>query len=136
MAAAAVGEVDPAITLAAAIVGGGLAAGTHATKAGSRVLINTSPEPFSNWIVSIGEDVAVVAGLWTALHYPWVFLAGLLVFVVLTLWLLPKIWRGIKNVFRWIVRLFGGGSGPPPPSGQKHQQAPELPFVSKTSEPG
>lgn len=55
MAAGAVGDVDPAVTLAAAIVGGGLAAGTHATKAGSRVLINTSPEPFSNWAVSIGE---------------------------------------------------------------------------------
>jgi len=136
MAAGAVGEVDPAITLAAAIVGGGLAAGTHATKAGSRVLINTSPEPFSNWVVSIGEDVAVVAGLWTALHHPWVFLAGLLVFVALVIWLLPKIWRGIKNVFRWIIRLFGGESEPPPPADQKGPRVPNLPIVSKTSEPG
>ena len=74
LAAGAVGEMDPAVSLAAAIFGGALAAGAHATKAGSRVLINTSPEPFSNWIASLGEDVLVVAGLWTALHYPVAFI--------------------------------------------------------------
>jgi len=130
MAAAAVGDVDPAISLAAAIVGGGLAAGTHATKAGSRVLINTSPEPFSNWFVSIGEDVAVVVGLWAALHYPWVFLAGLVVFILLAVWLLPRIWRGIKNLVSRLLRLFGGGSEPPAPF-LKENQTPELPFNSK-----
>lgn len=130
MAAAAVGEVDPAISLAAAIVGGGLAAGTHAAKAGSRVLINTSPEPFSNWFVSIGEDVAVIAGLWTALHYPWVFLAGLVVFILLAIWLLPKIWRGIKNLVSRIMGIFGGGPEPPAPS-LPENQPPELPYNSK-----
>jgi len=129
MAAGAVGDVDPAITLAAALVGGGLAAGTHAAKAGSRVLINTSPEPFSNWFVSIGEDVAVVAGLWAALHYPWVFLAGLVVFILLVTWLLPKIWRGIKNLFSRLMRIFGGGSEPPTPTPNENQ-TPELPFNS------
>ena len=53
LAAGMAGSVDPAISLAAAVVGGGLAAGTHATKAGTRVLINTSPEPFSNWTASV-----------------------------------------------------------------------------------
>jgi len=116
LAAGAVGNMDPAVGLAAAIVGGGLAAGTHAAKAGSRVLINTSPEPFSNWAVSIGEDVAVVAGLWTALHYPWLFIGLLVVFVLLLIWLLPKLWRGIKTVFSWLARLFKGGGSAPPPS--------------------
>jgi len=106
LAAAAVGDVNPAVMLAAGILGGGLAAGTHAAKAGSRVLINTSPEPFSNWVASIGEDVAVVAGVWAALVHPWLFLAGLVVFIVLLIWLLPKLWRGIKAVFNKIASLF------------------------------
>jgi hypothetical protein len=106
LAAAAVGDVNPAVMLAAGIMGGGLAAGTHAAKAGSRVLINTSPEPFSNWVASIGEDVAVIVGVWAALTHPWLFLAGLVVFVVLLIWLLPKLWRGIKAVFSKIASLF------------------------------
>ena len=106
LAAAAVGDVNPAVMLAAGILGGGLAAGTHAAKAGSRVLINTSPEPFSNWVASIGEDVAVVAGVWAALVHPWRFLACLAVFIVLLIWFLPKLWRGIKAVFAKIAALF------------------------------
>ena len=87
MAAAAVGEVDPAVSVAVAIVGGGLAAGVHATKAGSRVLINLSPEPVTNWVTSLSEDVLVVAGLLTALHYPWVFIVFLVICIVLMIWL-------------------------------------------------
>lgn len=108
LAAGAVAEVGPAAELAAAIIGGTLAAGTHATKAGSRVLINTSPEPVSNWLASLGEDVAVVIGLWTALQYPWVFLVFLLAFVVAVIWLLPRLWRGIRWVFARLRALFGG----------------------------
>jgi len=103
LAAGAVGDVTPALSVAAALVGGGLAAATHATKAGSRVMINTSPEPVSNWTASIVEDFAVIGGLWTAVHYPWLFLLLLLVFILLMIWLLPKIWRGIKKVFSFIT---------------------------------
>ncbi len=108
LAAGAVGDVNPALSLAAAIVGGGIAAGSHATKAGTRVLINASPEPFTSWAASISEDVAVVLGLWTALHYPWLFLCFLIVFILFMIWLLPKIWSGIKKVFSWFGRRFGG----------------------------
>ena len=107
LAAGAVGDVSPAIELSAAIVGGSLAACTHATKSGGRVLINTSPEPFSNWVASIGEDLAVIAGLWTALHYPALFLVLLVLFVAALIWLLPKLWRGICSVARRLGRLFG-----------------------------
>lgn len=106
LAAGAVGDMNQAVTLAAAIIGGGLAAGTHATKAGSRVIINASPEPFSNWIASLAEDFAVVAGLWTALHYPWLFIILILVFIIAMIWLLPKIWQGIKKVFGLIRQFF------------------------------
>ncbi|MBI9074392.1 MAG: DUF4126 domain-containing protein [Desulfatibacillum sp.] len=108
LAAGAVGNVNPAIMVAAGIVGGGVAAATHATKAGTRVLINTSPEPVTNWIASMGEDVAVVAGLWAALNYPTVFIVLLIIFLLLLVWLLPKLWRGIKKVFGFIKRLFTG----------------------------
>jgi len=115
LAAGAVAEVGPAAELAALLIGGGLAAGTHATKAGSRVLINTSPEPFTNWTASVAEDLAVIGGLWTALNYPWAFVAGLILFILLMAWLLPKIWRGIKWVFYKLGRLFGSQREAPPP---------------------
>ncbi len=94
--------------LIALLVGGGLATATHATKAGSRVLINTSPEPLSNWTASIAEDLAVIGGLWTALHHPVVFLVLLGAFLVLVIWLLPKIWRAIKRVVHAVARWFRG----------------------------
>ncbi|MFI3221134.1 MAG: DUF4126 domain-containing protein [Methylococcales bacterium] len=106
LAAGAVGTLDPSVELAAAILGGGMAAGSHVTKAGTRVLINTSPEPFTNWIASVTEDVMVVTGVWSCINHPALFLVGLAVFIVLMILLLPKIWAGIKKVFGFIINLF------------------------------
>lgn len=106
LAVAATGNVDPSISLAAAIVGGSLSAATHATKAGSRVMINASPEPVTNWMASISEDLAVFGGLWIALNHPLLFLAALVIFIILLIWLLPKLWRGIKKGFSAIAGLF------------------------------
>jgi len=108
LAATAVGDVSLPAQVAAAIIGGTLATGSHVTKAGSRVLVNTSPEPLSNWALSIAEDLTVVAGLWTALNYPWAFAAALLVFIVLMIWFLPKLWRGIQSVFGTLRSWLGG----------------------------
>lgn len=88
------------------LAGGGLAATSHAAKAGTRALINTSPEPVSNWTASVTEDIAVVGGLWTALHYPWLFLALLFAFMLLVAWLLPRIWRALKRVVNALRRWF------------------------------
>ena len=115
LAAGAIGDVSTAAHLAAAIAGGTLAAGSHITKAGTRVLINTSPEPVTNWFASVGEDVAVIAGLWTALYHPTLFIVLLVVFILLMIWLLPKLWRGIKSVFGFIGRLLGGNKSAAPP---------------------
>lgn len=106
LAAGAIGDLNPAVEIAAAILGGGLAAGTHATKAGARVLINTSPEPFSNWLASIGEDIAVVSGVWACINHPILFLFALAVFILLMVWLLPRLAVGVKKVFRFIINLF------------------------------
>ena len=114
LAAGAVGDIGPGAELAAALAGGSLAAATHAAKAGARVLINTSPEPFTNWGASLAEDVAVVAGLLAAINHPLVFLALLAAFILLLIWLLPKLWRGVKRVFGALGRLFGRKGAEPP----------------------
>lgn len=127
LAAGAVGEMDPAVVLAAAILGGGIAATTHAAKAGSRVLINTSPEPFTNWTASVVEDLSVLGGLWAALFHPWLFLGLFLLFIILMIWLLPRLWQGIKSVFRAIGKLFGLGKPPtdPDPKAIRKDDAPD-----------
>lgn len=113
LAAGAVGDLNPAVEIAAALLGGSLAAGTHATKAGTRVLINTSPEPFSNWFASVGEDVAVVTGVWASINHPAIFLVALVLFVILMIWLLPRIWAGVKKVFQLILGWFRKTDSPP-----------------------
>lgn len=107
LAAGAVGDVTPALEITAGILGGGLAATSHATKAGTRLLINTSPEPFSNWTASISEDIMVIGGLWAALNYPLVFIGMLVVFLCLAIWLMPKIWRLLKTIFNKIGQWLG-----------------------------
>jgi hypothetical protein len=103
--------------LAAGAGGGVLTAATQTIKAGSRLLINTSPEPFSNRTASVSEDVAVFGGLWLALSHPAVFIGVLVVFILLAIWLLPKLWRAIRNLFAKIARLFGKKTELPPLEG-------------------
>lgn len=82
---------------AMAIVGGGLAAGAHFAKAGTRAAVNLSPEPFSNLAASFAEDSLVLLGVWLMFAHPWVLLTLLALFVALLAWLLPKL-------FRWLAR--------------------------------
>lgn len=107
LAAAAVADHSGALALAAAILGGSLAAGAHLTKAGSRVLINTSPEPFSNWSASLTEDALVAGAIWFSLTHPLLMAALLIVFVVLMIWLLPKLWQAMRRVFAAARRMVG-----------------------------
>jgi len=107
LAASAVGDVTPAVALTAALLGGTLAAGSHATKAGTRLLINTSPEPVTNWTASISEDLLVIGGLWAALYHPVLFIIGLFIFILVMIWVLPRLWRLIKRLFRHIGSWFG-----------------------------
>ncbi len=82
-------------------------------KAGSRVLINTSPEPFTNWAASFTEDLAVIGGLWLALHSPLLFLFLFFLFLLLAIWLIPKIWAAIVIVARKLGAFFSGSSQDP-----------------------
>lgn len=110
LAAGALSPLGAQAELIGLILGGTLSAGAHFTKAGSRVLINTSPEPFSNWTASICEDLLVIAGLWTALNHPILFIVLLVVFIALVIWLAPKLWRGVKKVCAKIGSWFRGKS--------------------------
>lgn len=123
LAAGAISPLGPEAELMGLLLGGTLSAGSHFTKAGSRVLINTSPEPFSNWTASIGEDLLVIAGLWTALNHPVLFIVLLVVFIGLVIWLAPKIWRGVKRVFAKIRSWFSGRKDEEPVVGQPSAEA-------------
>jgi hypothetical protein len=107
LAAGAVGDVTPALEIAAGILGGSLAATSHATKAGTRLLINTSPEPFTNWSASLTGDFLVFSGMWTAVKHPEIFLILLVIFIGIAIWLLPKLWRLIKVLLAKIGKFFG-----------------------------
>ncbi|TCI11488.1 DUF4126 domain-containing protein [Dyella soli] len=100
-------DSGPGVQLAAALLGGALVSGTHLAKTGSRALVNTSPEPLSNWSLSLGEDVSWLGGLYLMWQHPALFLALLLLFVLCLLWLLPKIVRGLRALAR---RLRGLGA--------------------------
>lgn len=79
------------------LVGGGVATSSHLSKEGLRAAINMSPEPFTNWAASIGEDVSALGGLWLAFASPWIFVGFLLVFLVVFLILFRKIWSFLKR---------------------------------------
>lgn len=102
-------HATPETQAIAAILGGALAAGTHVAKAGTRALVNTSPEPFSNWGLSFSEDGVLLLGMWLAFQHPVVFVVLLALFVLLLVWLIPKLWRGVRALQRGFARLFGRG---------------------------
>jgi len=99
LAAAVFGDSGAAVALAAAILGGTLAAGVHFAKAGTRAALNVSPEPFTNWTASLAEDAMVPLGLWVAFTHPIVFFALLVLFIIGALLLLRLIWRGLRRLF-------------------------------------
>ncbi|WP_157722862.1 DUF4126 domain-containing protein, partial [Stenotrophomonas pictorum] len=85
-------------------------------KAGTRALLNTSPEPASNWVASTAEDGVVIGGLALALANPWlalVFVIGASLIGALTVWLIWRmLWRGLRRC------------SPPPPPAARPAQAP------------
>jgi hypothetical protein len=103
LAAGAFGQVEPEWAIAAGLLGGTLALGSHLGKASMRTMVNLSPEPFSTWTVSLLEDIAAVVAVVAALLHPLVFLIALAVIVALTIWLLPKLLRAAARVFRTVL---------------------------------
>ena len=108
LAAASFGQVSSEWAIAAGLLGGTLALGSHLSKAGTRAAVNLSPEPFSTWTVSVLEDIAAVAAVIVALFHPLVFLIALAFIVALTLWLLPKLLRVAARLFGGLLRWMRG----------------------------
>ncbi len=107
---AAVSEMDPAISISAALVGGGLALSSHGTKATARIAANLSPEPVSNWILSLIEDVIAFVGTILAVFAPVIITIVLVLFVLFFFWFFPKILRATKRLFRGAAAMVRGES--------------------------
>lgn len=101
IATAAISPSDPAWQVVAVLLGGGAALMSHGAKAGTRALVNTSPEPFSNIAVSSIEDVATAGGLWLVLSDPTIAAAFAAVLALATLGLLYLSWRTLSSIGRW-----------------------------------
>lgn len=105
--------------------GAGVALASHGLKSGTRALLNTSPEPASNWIASTAEDGVVIGGLALALAHPLlalVFVIGASLIGALSVWLIWRmLWRGLR-------RLFAAAPPPPgyvsPPTARDHSLLP------------
>ena len=115
LAASVFGDAPAAWTLAAAILGGTLATGSHLAKTGSRMAINTSAEPFSNWAASFGEDLAVGVVLWLAWEHPVAALIVLALLIVVMVWLIRIVWRFVRATIERLRGTFGGAHAGPEP---------------------
>lgn len=107
---AAVYDMDATVMIVAALVGGGLALSSHGTKAAVRAGANLSPEPVSNWTLSIVEDIIAFGGTLLAVLAPVVLAVFLLIFGAFFIWFAPKIFRAIRRLFSGIRALFRGDS--------------------------
>jgi hypothetical protein len=101
IAVTTLGEASPTVEALIALLGGAVAAGSHLTKTSTRATANTSPEPFSNWILSIGEDLFVVGLGYLALKHPIVALVVTAILLVLIVMFAAII---IRTVRRWFAR--------------------------------
>lgn len=110
VAFAATNEMDTSVHTIATLLGGGLALSSHGTKAALRAGANLSPEPVSNWILSIVEDVIAFVGAILAVFAPFVIAIVLILFTVFFIWFAPKVFRAFKRLFNGIRALFRGES--------------------------
>jgi len=121
LAARAVGDVSPGLELAAILAGGTVALAAHGTKATARLAINASPEPFTNWFASMGEDLVVLGGIWLTFNHPVIMFVLVILFIALAAWLIPKLYRLAKAGFKLLRDRIAGIQGtqsgsPSPPS--------------------
>ena len=110
VAYAATNQLDPSIYIPAALIGGGLALSSHGTKATARIAANLSPEPVSNWILSLAEDAIAIVGTFLAVFAPIVIAVVLVVFLIFFFWAFPKIYRSIRRLFTATAAFFRGES--------------------------
>lgn len=91
-------DMDAAVVVAATLLGGGLALSSHGTKAAVRGVANMSPEPVSNWTLSISEDIIAFAGALLAVFAPVIIAILLVLFGIIFVWFAPKVFRAIRRM--------------------------------------
>jgi hypothetical protein len=110
LAYSAVASFDPSIQIIALLLGGGVALSSHSTKTTARAFANLSPEPVSNWILSIVEDIIAFVGAVLAVFAPIVLAIFVVIFLIVFFWMMPKIVRMFERMFRAVTALFRGES--------------------------
>ena len=110
VAYAATNDMDASVGVIATLLGGGLAFSSHGTKAAVRMGANLSPEPVSNWILSIVEDIIAFVGAILAVFAPVLIAIVLVIFAIFFLWFAPKVFRAVRKLFNGIRALFAGES--------------------------
>ena len=112
LAAGVFGADSATMGVVAGLMGGSLAATSLATKMTTRAAANTSPEPFSNWLLSLFEDGLVVAVVWLATQHPLWFGVALLVMLLVSALLLVVLFKFLRAVLRRVSSFFSGSTQP------------------------
>jgi len=110
VAYAATSEMDASVYTIAALLGGGFAFSSHGTKAALRAGANLSPEPVSNWVLSIVEDIIAFVGAILAVFAPIIIAIVLGIFAIFFIWFAPKVFRAVRRIFSAIKAFFAGES--------------------------
>ena len=110
MAYAATSQTDPAVMIVATLLGGSLALSSHGTKAAIRAGANLSPEPVSNWVLSIVEDIIAFGGALLAVFAPVLIAVVLIIFTLFFVWFAPKVFRALRRILSAVRGLFAGES--------------------------
>ena len=110
VAYAATNQMDASVGVTATLLGGGLALSSHGTKAALRAGANLSPEPVSNWVLSIVEDIIAFVGALLAVFAPILIAIVLVVFAIFFVWFAPKVFRTVRKLFNGIRAIFAGES--------------------------
>src|SRR5215470_6814095 len=109
LGAAVLGDVDPRLKLSAFLLCGSVALASHTGKAGIRLAVNASPEPFTNIVISLSEDAIAAVGVWLAVAHPYLTAIVIALWLAVMAWILPKIYRlarrGLTTAFRRVCRL-------------------------------
>jgi Domain of unknown function (DUF4126) len=108
LAAAATADISPTVQVLALLLGGGLALSTHGTKATVRAGANLSPEPLTNWSLSLLEDVLAIGAVVLAVVYPVGIFVVIVIFLILLIWILPKVVRRIRRMLKAAADFFRG----------------------------
>jgi hypothetical protein len=106
LAASAFADFEPSVRIIALLVGGGVALSSHGTKAATRLAANTSPEPVSNIALSLAEDVVTVGSVVLMVFHPVVILVLVLMFILVAIWLVPRIVRALRRLMTRARAIF------------------------------